>query len=177
MDSIDSIWNCDPLWMSLYLGPTPPTTSSQVSCPITLRLWLVFSSADFHTPTPFIYNSNKHVKIAIHSLYVQIKFLLSKLLWRYMLSQMSYNSLRAGAKCLTRVPLSRTRAQCKARSGCTCAELYPTLAQEAWNEKVLALCFEDFWLLFLYFRTLNHKMTWKRKSSIDSFLRYGNPEC
>ena len=108
--------------MSLYLGPTPPTTSSQVSCPITLRLWLVFSSADFHTPTPFIYNSNKHVKIAIHSLYVQIKFLLSKLLSRYMLSQMSYNSLRAGAKCLTRVPLSRTRAQCKARSGCTCAD-------------------------------------------------------
>ena len=31
--------------------------------------------------------------------------------------------------------------------------------QEAWSEKVLALCFEDFRLLFLYLRTLNHKMT------------------
>ena len=52
-----------------------------------------------------------------------------------------------------------------------------TPAQEAWNEKVLALCSEDFWLLFLYFRTLAHKMTWKRKSFIEGFLRYGNPDC
>ena len=50
-------------------------------------------------------------------------------------------------------------------------------SQEAWNEKVLALCSEDFWLLFLYFRTLAHKMAWKRKSSIEGFLRYGNPDC
>ena len=32
------------------------------------------------------------------------------------------------------------------------------------------------WLLFHNLRILTHKTTWKRKSSIDSFLRYGNPE-
>ena len=47
--------------------------------------------------------------------------------------------------------------------------------QEAWNEKVLVLSFQDFWLMFPYFRTLKDKMTLISKSSNDSFLRYGNP--
>ena len=42
--------------------------------------------------------------------------------------------------------------------------------------KQFSLCSDHFWLLFHNFRILNHKMTWKRKSSIDSFLRYGNPD-
>ena len=49
-------------------------------------------------------------------------------------------------------------------------------SQEAWSEKVFMLCSKDFWLLFPYFRTLDHKMTPIRKSSIEPLLRYGNPD-
>ena len=49
-------------------------------------------------------------------------------------------------------------------------------SQAAWNEKVLVLRFRDFWLKFPYFRTLRNKMRLILKSSIDSFLRYGNPD-
>ena len=48
--------------------------------------------------------------------------------------------------------------------------------QEAWNEKVLLLSFQDSWLMFPYFRTLKDKMTLILKSSNDIFLRYGNPD-
>ena len=54
--------------------------------------------------------------------------------------------------------------------------LIQRLTQEAWNEKVLLLSSQDFWLMFPYFRTQRDKMTLILKSSNDSFLRYGNPD-